>query len=74
MSDTIQIPRSEWKQLKEAIQIIAADAKVNDLVNRKQALEILDLDSKTFTNKKIKPDAVNAFGQKFYSRKKLLGI
>lgn len=74
MSDLITIPRSEWRQLKEAIETIAADAKVSDLLNRKQACELLDLDSKTFTNKKIQPDSINEFGQKFYSRKKLLGI
>jgi hypothetical protein len=74
MSDLIQLPRSDWREMKEAIQIIAAQAKINDLVNRKTACEILDIDSKTFTNKKIEPDSVNEFGQKFYSRKKLLGL
>jgi hypothetical protein len=58
------------RQLAEIKQAVAA----NDLVNRKVACEILDIDSKTFTNKKIAPDSINDYGQKFYSRKKLLGI
>lgn len=74
MSDLITIPRSDWKAVKEAIQIIAASEKANDLVNRKRALEILGIDTATFTARKIKPDSVNEYGQKFYSRKKLLGL
>lgn len=74
MSDLITIPRSEWRQLKEAIQTIAATAAADDLVNRKQALEILGIDTTSFTARKIKPDSRNIYGQKFYSRKKLLGL
>jgi hypothetical protein len=74
MSDLITIPRSDWRALKEAIQIIATNEIANDLVNRKTACEILDIDTSTFTNKKIQPDSINEFGQKFYSRKKLLGL
>lgn len=55
-------------------QTVAANEKANDLVSRKVACEILDIDSRTFTNKKIAPDSINDYGQKFYSRKKLLGI
>lgn len=74
MSDLITIPRSDWRALKEAIQLIAISSKTSDLVNREQACAILGIDSKTFTNKKIKPDSVNGYGQKFYSRAKLLGL
>lgn len=74
MSDLITIPRSEWRQLKEAIETIAAGAKADDLINRKQALELLGIDTTTFTARKIKADSTNEYGQKFYSRKKLLGL
>ncbi|MGN6354610.1 MAG: hypothetical protein ACTHLB_14555 [Parafilimonas sp.] len=73
-TDLITIPRSDWRALKEAIQSISINSQVADLVNREQACEILGIDSKTFTNKKIKPDSVNGYGQKFYSRAKLLGL
>jgi pyruvate-formate lyase len=74
MSDIITIPRSEWKQLKEAIQTIASTAVADDLVNRAEAVKILGIDNATFSARRIKPDTVNEYGQKFYSRLRLKGL
>lgn len=66
--------RSINRQLAELRTIL----EISDIVNRKEALEILDIDSKTLTNYigvgKIIVVSRNAAGQAFFSRKQLMGL
>ena len=76
MYDTLTLTeiRSINRQLAELKQML----NIDDIVNRKTALEILDIDSKTLTNYigqgKVRVVSRNAAGQAFFSRKELLGL
>jgi hypothetical protein len=74
MSDLITIPRSEWQGMRRAIEAFNQNAEANDLINREQACELLGITAKTFCNRKIVYEVINEHGDKFYSRKKLLGL
>lgn len=74
MSDLITIPRSDWREMKEAIEAFKELVIINDLVNRKQACEIMGWSTKTFSTYQIPYDHKNEHGVRFYSRKRLLGL
>ena len=78
MSDLITIPRTDWRQMQQEIKQIKHFVESNDMLNREQACELLNISSKTLTNYlalgKITPDGTNELGQIFFSRKKLVGL
>ncbi len=66
--------RSINRQLAELRQIM----EVSDVVNKKQALEIMGISSRSLTNYiclgKVVVISRNAAGQPFFSRKQLMGL
>lgn len=68
----------ELRSISLQLAELKAMIDVTDIVNRKTALEILDIDSKTLTNYiglgKVVVVSRNAAGQAFFSRKQLLGL
>lgn len=76
MSQTVT--NNELHSISRQLAELKMMLDVSDIVNRKTALQILDIDSKTLTNYiglgKIRVVSRNAAGQPFFSRKQLLGL
>jgi hypothetical protein len=68
----------ELRNINRQLAEIRTFIEVSDIVNRKQALDILGIQSTTLTNYicngKILVISRNQAGQCFFSRKQLLGI
>lgn len=78
MSQSIQIPQSEWHQLKEAIRSIKEFMQVDDLVNKEEAIKLLGVARQTWYNMKSRGEvtvaSINDGGIEFFSKKQLYGI
>jgi hypothetical protein len=78
MSEMIQLPRSDWFEMKKAIAAFNEMVALNDLVNKHQAMEITGWNARTLSARvfdgTITVASQNAAGTKFYSRRQLMGL
>ena len=69
---------AELRQINRQLAELRSFIEVNDIINRQQAIEIMGVNAKTFTNYvfagKVLVVSTNAAGQKFFSRKQILGL
>jgi len=68
----------ELRQINKQLAELRSFIEMNDIINRQQAIGIMRISSKAFTNYicqgKILVVSTNAAGQKFFSRKQILGL
>ena len=82
MSETVTTSRTELssirRQLNELRQLLEENSMINDLVNRKKAMEITGWKSSTLTERiregKVNVVSTNKSGTDFFSRKQLMGL
>ena len=76
MSDTLT--KNELRSINRQLAELRAFMEVNDIVNRKQALEILNIEASTLSSYisegKIIVVSRNKAGQAFFSRTQLMGL
>jgi len=69
---------AELRQINRQLAELRSFIEVNDIINRQQAIEIMGINAKTFTNYictgKVLVVSTNAAGQKFFSRRQILGL
>jgi hypothetical protein len=72
------VPATVWSEVVRQLAEIKNAVTANDLLNRKQACEVLGVTSKTLSNYlasgRVVPDSINELGHQFFSRRRLLGI
>jgi len=72
------IEAAELRQINRQLAELRSFIELSDIINRQQALDIMGISSKAFTNYicqgKILIVSTNAAGQKFFSRRQILGL